>query len=369
MYYLFKDPQTFLVREIGENAIELNVKLFASKEDLLEKLTYHYLVALRKKEPGEDKKEKTGEEKKEKTFVELRKDLDVWLIQLNTGSGKRAVKELEEPLKECFKDLGNDQAQIDFLLNEFKDAVSFVKSKNDEKNKSNLFFFMINRQIIDRYIAVFTSQPLEVQDTHGLQEKLLIKSRIFDMINCVLGIKENKKYNFNYPNISLCKNFYNEFAGFAGEVIQYRLKHETGFKKKLLESLNLKIESSKGSLPDHFKEDELKIAVDALIEKLNEKTLYVWCTPEPIYVIRFFITNPAAGKFSSSFGFLYLLSNDNGNTMEIFKMGDNDVASFKNNVWPLLKSNNKGIPIPYKDKDEVTMELKKKKTDEPPPHK
>lgn len=315
---------------------QAKTRLFLNRQDLLSKLL-----------TDEGSKYYTGPANPIE-FAKESNRLQTYLSHLLSGTGKRKiVSALEDSLLHLISQkLEHEDVNYRAITDEITASISALNNVEEQK-EDDTFREFLNTQNESSYIAVFTSQPLELEANPNQQLKQIRTS----LINAILNHRSNttftdrpiNKYRYNFPDKITCILFWRKLSLLV-------------MKRILNQSMELEFKECIDKLQITYQEHEnykiaLKYQVDAYLSYCNSKTwIQVFQMDEPVFVLPYIVFNP--NEISKAKGYIIRYIDS---SIELQKWTITEYQMWHRYVWNVLKQRSQSNPIKYADSIEKNI--------------
>lgn len=282
-------------------------------------------------------------------------NLQSYLSQLFTGSGTRRLSpKFRDSLYALIRkrlyssDVGHESVYNEVIneLEKIDRSIHINKNKEDDT-----FLKYIQHHKNAKYIAVFTSRPIELE---AYPNKYLYKIRsltIDAVLNYFLGMTHIQKYKFNFPNENLCKLFWRKLSLLILKKITTDLILEDKITKFILSYENNEYDDqvkTSENLNEKNKIENQYKKVYNFLKICNQKHnpfIQVLFLNEPVFIAPHIIFDPNEERNAK--GYIFLSSNED--TIKLHDYSKYDILVWRTYVWDALKTKSNSKYITFEE--------------------
>lgn len=313
-----------------------NIKLFLNRLDLVNHLLYYNLS-----------KYKLPLGLKDEMYPRESNRLQTYVSHLLSGTGKRKItNDFIESLGAIIDTkLGPDIIDKASITKEIINSIEAINNSATKQSTEELFDEYIYDQTHSKYIAVFTSNPIELEANPNDYLKKIRGNTINALVSYAFNSSAVTapvlKYRYNLPDKTTCILLWRKIALL---VVKYLITNSKENEFSLaIEKLQLSYNNSDSEVI------QLKYKVDAFLEYCNNsKLIEIYHLEEPVFVIPHTVFNP--NEIHNGRGYLMLDYVDN--TINLHKWSIGDFQTWRQYVWNVLKERNTGKSIKYVESSE-----------------
>lgn len=308
------------------------IQLFLNRQDLLNKLLTNELSAYRVRDANNSVE-----------YARSSNRLQTYLSHILTGSGKRKITDdftqsLTAIVAERLK--GTD-INAEFLVDNIIAEIESLNTTASHRENA-LFDEFVNDQKTSKYIAVFTTAPIELEANPNVYLDKIRSVVIDTILNYDIGASS--------PSMPITKYKYNFPERITG-ILFWRKLSLLIVRKVLRESLEDKLDGILRKLNLVYRESNNKTI--EIYEKVNQYLTYcnnqnwiqVNLVQEPIFVMPHVVFNPNETNNIKA----YLLLGYKDETIQLHKLSTFDSQIWRQYVWNVLKEKRTSVNIKYID--------------------